>query len=70
VDRHRHGRRLRRCPSEPDADRGGAIDRPAVEVIGDAVQPRSGLEAIAEGYRVARLIGGAVPTAMGQTVAR
>lgn len=31
-----------------------------VEVIGDAVRPRSGLEAIAEGYRVARLIGGTV----------
>ncbi|CAN5677757.1 FAD-dependent oxidoreductase [soil metagenome] len=32
-----------------------------VEVIGDAVRPRSGLEAIAEGYRVGRLIGGTVP---------
>lgn len=43
---------------------------PAVEVIGDAVQPRSGLEAIAEGYRVARLIGGTVSSTMGEPVAR
>jgi 2,4-dienoyl-CoA reductase-like NADH-dependent reductase (Old Yellow Enzyme family)/thioredoxin reductase len=33
----------------------------AVEVIGDAVRPRSALEAIAEGSRVARRIGGARP---------
>jgi pyruvate/2-oxoglutarate dehydrogenase complex dihydrolipoamide dehydrogenase (E3) component len=29
-----------------------------VSVIGDAIRPRSGLEAVAEGYRAARLIGG------------
>jgi pyruvate/2-oxoglutarate dehydrogenase complex dihydrolipoamide dehydrogenase (E3) component len=39
----------------------------SVEVIGDAVRPRSGLEAVAEGYRAARLIGGtaAVPDPVG-----
>lgn len=31
---------------------------PEVSVVGDAVRPRSGLEAVAEGYRAARLIGG------------
>lgn len=31
---------------------------PNVSVVGDAVRPRSGLEAIAEAYRAARLIGG------------
>lgn len=32
----------------------------SVDVIGDAIRPRSALEAVAEGYRAARLIGGTV----------
>jgi pyruvate/2-oxoglutarate dehydrogenase complex dihydrolipoamide dehydrogenase (E3) component len=36
---------------------------PAVDVIGDAIRPRSALEAVAEGYRAARLIGGVLAAA-------